>query len=695
MIRSVRRLLIGTALVFFGTGARGAGFDGLVEQAQRVREPSSDARDDPRLARAVSDKAIAHRRGMVIRASAEDRRNRWAGHPKHRLPVLMCQLAMNANDKTALEHLPITLAHPSGTEDSFGKSSLARVYCRFPEAFKGKTLEALRKEVAGSRIFLTGGTENHCSMRRVAGYLFGERFPNEKMHYGLTGKELARLCRTYMRDYGRSIYATSQVEYLSPTYHAVNTSTWINIAEFARDDAARLMGQAILDYLMADYALNYSQGQIVAPVQRAKGLFNGTQQRSYAFTTAQWTGWLFWGGGNTPWDTDTFPDKKYLPLQPYGMAVCQHAVSAWDPHPVLRNLGAKRVRTPYMILQSRGDWHCIRPTHYNPYGRKPPRGKLPRPNPRYEMRSVYVDRDYAVGASYRHENIMDPVQRTAIPFSIVWKSADEHNRMLAVHPFWYTAYVDEKTKREFGDEDWMGVSPFMRMVHWENAVIVMWDIPETDPYEGKFGPGSKKFASKRHPKQIRSAFLYVPETVDQKAQASGIFFVREGDVYTAIRPLATGANWQPSIHDGYMRLALPGATVGAAIEVGDKREFGSFDAFQKKIAATTLDVSKLAERKRAVYTSTRGDLLDLRHKTPNWLPDASVNGVKLDFARWPTCESPYVTCRDRVLDVNDGHQGFTVDWRGDLPKYAYYDITPTGRKVTKRMYIKSGELVTE
>ena len=87
-----------------------------------------------------------------------------------------------------------------------------------------------------------------------------------------------------------------------------------------------------------------------------------------------------------------------------------------------------------------------------------------------------------------------------------------------------------------------------------------------------------------------------------------------------------------------------------------------------------------------VYQTSRGHVLDLRHQAADdvsdsdrsgWLPDASINGVPLDFDRWPTCESPYVSCRDRVLDVNDGRQGFTIDWQGDLPVGTRVSATPS------------------
>ena len=85
----------------------------------------------------------------------------------------------------------------------------------------------------------------------------------------------------------------------------------------------------------------------------------------------------------------------------------------------------------------------------------------------------------------------------------------------------------------------------------------------------------------------------------------------------------------------------------------------------------------------------------VRPRKEGWLPDATMDGIALDFDQWPASLSPYLTSRDRVLDVNDGRSGFTIDWRQDLPVYSYYDLAATGRHWTKREHIVGGKLVTE
>ena len=111
-----------------------------------------------------------------------------------------------------------------------------------------------------------------------------------------------------------------------------------------------------------------------------------------------------------------------------------------------------------------------------------------------------------------------------------------------------------------------------------------------------------------------------------------------------------------------------------------------------------LDTSELDSNKEVTYTSTRGNTLFLQHQpVPNtsstWLPNASINGTTLDFDAWPISQSPYVKCSNRVLHVNDGRSGFTIDWSGDLPEYTYFDLIDRQLVITGKKFVQEGKLV--
>lgn len=635
---------------------------------------------DAALAVQVAEQAIEHRRRMVINFAPAD--PYWSAkkpNPKYQHPIVACRLALDPKDPEALDYILFSMKY-RGKDDDFSKSTLAGLFCRFGHGWNSELTEAVRREVTAYDGFLKGGTENHIAMRRTAGFLFGERFPTDKFHHDLTGKQLADICLEYMQEYGQAVFASSQVEYLSPAYLAVNATAWLNVADLAKDDLAKLCGQAILDWLMADLAVNYHEGVVLPPLQREKGLLMERYQASYARSLTQFVAWLYFGGGNTLANDGAFAADKYAPFFPHCLCVEQFAVSPWQPNAIIRNVAAKRLVLPYMLWQSRGNWPCIEESSLNAYGRTRPASLHNYPaDPRYHLRSVYVNREYALGSGNFRENMRDPLLRSAVPFAVTWKTRDDHNYLLVSHPFWYTQRKWEESEDLLGDEDWIGISPFCQTVHWENAALLLFDLPERDPYGGEAAPGSTKFLSERTEEVIQSAFVYLPETVDEKAQNGPWFFVREGHVYIGIRPIQDGARWEASRHPGYARLAMPGSLVGCAIEVGDRDEYGLFQTFQQRMLQTRVDTSRLDSEKQLTYLSSRGHELRLRHKSPGWLPDASVNGTRLDFDGWPTGASPYVSCRDRILDVNDGRSGFTVNWQGDWPVYEHYSISDSPR----------------
>jgi hypothetical protein len=645
-------------------------FQDLVDHVGRINPAQTkNTRPDAGLAH-VSDEAIEHRRQMIIHFAPTD--PHWSAkrrNPKYQYPIVACRLALDPKDQEALDYIRYSLNH-RGKDDNFGKSALAGLFCRFGHDWPEDLVEAVREEVTSYDGFLRGGTENHIAMRRTAGYLFGERFPDDKFHYDLTGRQLAGVCLKYMQEYGQAVYSSSQVEYLSPAYLAVNMAAWHNVADLAQDERAKTCGRAILDWLMADLAVNYHEGVILPPLQREKGLLLQRYQLSYARSLAQFVAWLYFGGGNTQEDGGNFAAEKYAPFFPHGLCVDQFAVSTWQPHPVIRNVACKRLTLPYMLWQSRGNWPCIEKASLNAYGKTRPASLHDDArNPRYHLRSVYVNHQYAMGSGNFREDMRDPLLRTAVPFAVTWKTQDDRNYLLVAHPFWYTQRKWEESNEVLGDEDWMGISPFCRTIHWENAALLLFDLPQRDPYGGDAAPGSPKFLSERTEEIIQSAFVYIPDTVDEKPHHGDWFFIREGDVYTGIRPIQSGARWEMSRHPGYMRLAMPGSRTGCAIEVGDRAEFGSFQAFQQKMLQTRIDTSRLDNEKQLAYVSSRGHQLRLRHKSPGWLPEASINGTPLDFDRWPIFTSPYISCRDRILNVSDGQSAFTIDWHGEWPVY--------------------------
>lgn len=645
---------------------------------------------DPRFEAPLSDAAIARRKLRIVRAIAADPSfNPKRKNPKFGHGIAGARLALHPNDADALEYL----LRVASIEEQFAYHGLAANFARFGQNWSPALVEAVRASVTGWDGFLGGGTENMVAMRRSAGLIFGERFEREIFRYGLTGRELADECKSFLRRYGRAVFGGSMVEYLSPIYIPTNSAPWAVVAEFSRDDEARLMAEALLDWMYADVAVNSFECSTVAPIQREKGLLTGSYQKSVPTTNTQWVFWIFFGAGNLPDGDGPFPPD----VDPCKGPIAQHALSSWSPHPIIRNIAAHRTAMPYGVRQSRSSWAYLEPTMVNRFGKTEAQSQPvpPKVGTREHLRSVWIDPDYAIGAGYFQTAPSDPLVRTLVPFGVWWRSANENNFLLVAHPFWFAEKPGEEGEPPVGDNDWLGASPFCRMVHHENAAVLLYDLPEKDPYLGLPQGGSEKLRVKRSGHIIPFVYVYVPETVDERTETAAGFFARQGDVYLAIRPLTAGATWTSSTHPGFVRLAIPGRLTGVIIEVGSRREYGSFAQFQAKIATTKLDTSLLASTKAVDYSSSRGHQLHVAHLPGTWLPDAAVNGQKLYFAKWPISESPSVRSENHVLDVNDGQSGFTIDWRGAHPVYTYYELRNGSRVETKRRFLRNGKLLTE
>ena len=310
---------------FAAASLMASGVSLLTRPSVRADEVPSDAD----LARRISEEAIARRKQMVVRAIAADPSfSLTKQNPKYQHALVGTRLALNPKDADALEYVRRVAAF----DDMFAYQGLAALYARFGDSWSKPLVDAVRESALHWNGFLGGGTENMVAMRRMAGVVFGERFPDEKFLHDLTGRQLVEECKQFMRRYGRAVFGGSMVEYLSPIYLATNSAAWLNAAEFARDDETRLMAEAVLDWMFADLAVNSFECSSIPPIPREKGLLTGTYQRSFPDTNTQWVSWMFFGGGNLKDDGGALPAGR----DPFKAPVGFHALSKWSPHPIVR-----------------------------------------------------------------------------------------------------------------------------------------------------------------------------------------------------------------------------------------------------------------------------------------------------------------------------------------------------------------------
>ncbi|MCF7847897.1 MAG: hypothetical protein K9M45_03515 [Kiritimatiellales bacterium] len=674
-----------------GATAKYASFAELIDSISRPPPQTPLASDEAeRLRYCTSQAAVQARQAEVAeKARLVDPGDKNNG--KQSLRVVLARLAADPADEKAWENI-VTVAPFAGKSAHFTKILLAHLYGRFQNEFPPPVLDAMRTQAAAYPEYLGGGTENHIAMQRVSATIFGAAYPDMKTCYGISGKELEALGAQWVQNYGRTVFHTSMKEYLSLIYLGVHNEIWLTAAEYAPTESLRLMSLAMLDWIWTDLAINSHLGQVLPPATRAKTMLDRAAQTTYPNTHAQWLAWLYWGDLHSRSGSDE--------LAPAGRAISPGAsikdmmrdnegfqtaivpsCSKTLPNEIIRNIGAKNIALPYMLLQSRPHGNMIGALAANAFLKQKERGG--EQILRNHLRSVYVARNYAMSGGYfrlDESGDNEPVKHV-FPSALVYRSTDTLNGIIVSHPYWYAGSPhgnEEEAASVFGLDCWLGKSPFEQLVHWENTVIYLYDIPDSDPYvEQEKAEAAGKWTSARLEKPLQNVCIYVPESIDETRQTDWGWFLREGDVYIAVRPAgARRAEWQHCTNEvqaGYKRLVLEGSPLGLILEAGDAREYGTANAFIEKVGAAKLNVSKLTGQKEIQYVSSRHIPFRLRYNNQSGFPDAWVEGVKLDFEQWPICASPYVTSRDGVLNVNDGLRGFTIDWHADYPSYRYYD----------------------
>ncbi len=181
-------------------------------------------------------------------------------------------------------------------------------------------------------------------MWRTAAYLFAQEWPDDTWHGGIPGREVARRCLDFFREYARKLYAVGMGEWDSPVYHLFHVVPYLNVFDFARDPAACRIAEALLDFYLADWATEYFHG-----------VWAGAHKREYSQKRfhrqpmneeSDFLGWLWWG--------EPLPSAEAFRTLRYGtnpdmssLFTGLAAVSPYTPKEPLSNIAEKRVALPY------------------------------------------------------------------------------------------------------------------------------------------------------------------------------------------------------------------------------------------------------------------------------------------------------------------------------------------------------------
>ena len=517
-----------------------------------------------------------------------------------------------------------------------------------------------------------GGTENQALMKRTAAILFGEQCPDTKTTVGLTGKQTAAEAKEFFRRYGRTIFSTSLNEHLSATYLALHTAPLSILTTYSKDVETRLIARAILDYYFSELAVNQLENTIAVFNRDKKSIFYDNVQETIPTNNMQWISWLFFGSDQPILKTDNISMSTRASTTKDLSLMLLHTISSYKPNNIILSLGAKLSTGAYSLRQSIGSFDCMKQA-YSSRAHQIPAQEC---NQKAIKREIYGTKKYILGLSHVDDIYRNVSYPTSSHFGAVWRTDSRKNSIRIAHPHFYwrfSPYHDDSSK-PWEDEDWAQFSPFRFAWLNKNLYLAIYDLTLDDPYTGWEKESQRNFLYRN--RDIHQAiYVYVPESLSlQEIVNDGRRFYQDGDVYVMIRPLdPRSASIETSRHKLYSRLKLPGAITGLFLMMGSIDEYESLADFKSYTDDATFDTSNLAVNKEASYRHKDGTSLLIRAPgLTNEYPVVFRNGIAVNFdATWPELTSPYVSREKMALRVNNGSEGFTIDWSGRLPVYSF------------------------
>lgn len=463
-----------------------------------------------------------------------------------------------------------------------------------------------------------GDTENHWAMYYSTLYLMTQMYPDQpgsEWYNGKSSRENHQEARDYLINWMDLTTTKGQGEFDSPHYMAVYIAPMAELYAFAEDPAMRKRAGMMLDYLLADFA-----------VESIEGLYTGAFSRIYPRAVL-----TRWNDSSTGFSWLLFGNTAFKARQEAMIL----ALSGYEPPPLLHHMATDRNQS-YVHKELKRTRHRIR------YSEKR--------NARV-YKYMYMTPDYAMGSI--QGGLLQPIQQHT--WEIMWRTGDsipEYNVMYTHHPYSsgyeLAMYFPEEyklltqhvlsSKGTYDSPDKLtGGSPYEQVFQNNGALIALYDIPE----------------GTRFP-HIHGIF---PKSLDPREEhESGWIFTRASDLFMAYYPLA-GYEWQEEEH--YWRLYSEILQNGAVIQAARAGDFQSFQAFKDEILSLSLK-TQTDPAPSVQFTTLSGNRMEFTYgETP------SLNGEKVDYENWPLFEGPFLHAEEgsQRLEMQYGNMHRLLDFQ--------------------------------
>ncbi len=541
-------------------------------------------------------------------------------HPSMGLSAAAAQFAAKKDVSKAIKLFEEMLEHPFG--DMFFVYALMGTYLynrdKLPDGVKAKVRETWRTYTP-----YRGDTENHWLLYYTALYLAAQTWPHEDGSTWFNGKSSQENFEEAEGWIDRWVEITTTIgqgEFDSPTYHAVFLAPMLLLYDFASDPTMRKKAEMMLDYLFADFAVEYLQG-----------IYCGAHSRDYPINVVEpktspmsiW-GYLYFGQTEFPGKSRDFGMPLMATFSTYRLPQIIYSI-ATDRNNSYIHTETKRVRNIVRLGPER-----------NP--------------PVYKY--TYMTKEYCLGSM--QGGILQPIQEHT--WDVTYISSSPYNRIFTVHP--YTSgrelgmfFPEEmklmvetvsKAHTYYGDENkWSSSSPFEQTFQHKSAIIVLCNIESGTTWEHIDG-------------------FFPKDLEDRIEDPSGWIFCLGGNAYIAYYPLRP-YRWIEE--DICYRLRSPDLKNGCVVEVASADEYsavGGFEGFCRRIRSNRLDVRNFNETLAVSYTTSAGDKMMFTYDGERLL-----NGKAVNFKDYKLFNGPFlkgevgirkltITYRDqvRVLDFD-------------------------------------------
>ncbi len=460
-----------------------------------------------------------------------------------------------------------------------------------------------------------GDTENHWAMYYSSLFLAAEQWPGlsgSEWFNGKSSDENLAEAREYLEHWTRITTTIGQGEFDTPDYFTEYAVALSLLADNASDRAMRKRASMLLDYLLADFAVDQLDGQYLGGFSRIyqpavfKPLLSGASAFAY----------LFFGTGD--------PTQSHWVLLP--------AIGNYRLPEIIYKIATDR-SAPYLHKERKRVRNVIRfGTERNP--------------PVYKQ--TYVTAEYGLGAL--QGGLLQPIQQHT--WGVRFRHCYPTSTIFGLHPYWSAyelgLFFPEELKPLIADvtqskgtynnpDKWTGGSPFERTFQHKNTLIVLYDIEPGTTTEHIDG--------------------FFPGNLDNRlVDSSGWIFCKAGRTYVGWYPLqeyvwmeehetpAQGKSgigpaekvWSDKGHV-HWRLRSHHLQNGYVIEVRSEAEVGSFESFCSGLRSHLPQATLIPGDVRIEYVT-----LDNARMQFIYPERRTLNGSAVDLTTYPLFEGPFL-----------------------------------------------------